>query len=81
MATAGIWATSLPTTLPPDITPEYLAQSRDQSPIIAILFVCTLTFLVMLLRIFARVVHVKKFGLDDALAIVSTVSSLFLTFL
>ncbi|KAK5154972.1 hypothetical protein LTR04_005894, partial [Oleoguttula sp. CCFEE 6159] len=62
--------------IPPDmswITPEYLSQSRDYAPTVAIIFVCVFATLIVLLRCYARIFSTKRFGLDDVLAVSSNV--------
>ena len=54
--------------IPSGISLDYLAQSRDQSAKIAILFVGCLTIVIVVARCYARIFLVKSFGLDDALA-------------
>lgn len=61
--------------IPSGITAEYLAQSRDGPAIGAILAIGILTFLLLLLRYYARLFLVRSFGLDDKLALLSMVSS------
>jgi len=56
--------------VPAGITAAYLKESRDESSIIAILFVCCLTVLVVASRCASRLLVVKFFGCDDALAVV-----------
>lgn len=61
--------------VPAGITAAYLKESRDESSIIAILFVCCLTVLVVASRCASRLLVVKFFGCDDALAVVGLVRS------
>lgn len=56
------------------ITPEFLAESKDQPAIIAIIFVTALTFLIVCGRLLSRIFIVKRFGIDDALALSGLVS-------
>lgn len=51
------------------ITPEFLAESKDQPAIIAIIFVTALTFSIVCTRLLSRIFIVKRFGFDDALAL------------
>jgi hypothetical protein len=60
--------------IPPGITPAYLAENRDKAPIAAIYFIFGLAVTLLLLRSFARIVLVKHFGLDDWLAVLTLVS-------
>ncbi|PWY89685.1 hypothetical protein BO94DRAFT_490840 [Aspergillus sclerotioniger CBS 115572] len=66
---AAIQAAEAEGRIPPGISLEYLAQSRDRPTKIAILFVGALTCLIVIARCYARVFLVKKFGWDDALAV------------
>lgn len=59
--------------IPDGISLSYLAQSRDHSAIVGILFLVCLTGVLMALRLYARTFIVKKTGLDDALAILTMV--------
>lgn len=55
------------------ITEEYLSETRDDSAVGAIIFLLALTTAVVGLRIFSRVFLVKRFGLDDGLAMLGFV--------
>lgn len=59
--------------IPSDVSLSYLAQSRDRSAIVGILFLVCLTGVVMIIRLYARSFIVKKIGIDDALAILTMV--------
>ena len=59
--------------IPEGISLEYLAESRDYGPVVAILFVGVLTFLIFSFRIYGRIFLVRKFGLDDWLALLAMV--------
>lgn len=59
--------------IPDGISVSYLAQSRDHSAIVGIVFLVCLTGVLMALRLYARMFIVKKTGLDDALAILTMV--------
>ena len=59
--------------IPSDVSLEYLAQSRDHSAIVGILFLVCLTGIVMIVRLYARFFIVKRLGFDDALAILTMV--------
>lgn len=63
--------------IPDGISLSYLAQSRDHSAIVGILFMVCLAGLLMLIRLYARLFLVKKLGLDDALAVLTMVCALF----
>lgn len=63
------------------ITPEYLSQSKDMPTVISIISICAFTSFVVLLRCFSRLFVGKKFGIDDALAVLSNVSNLSLMFI
>ncbi len=56
------------------ITPEFLSESKDQEAIIAIIFVTALTFFIVCCRLLSRIFIVKRFGVDDALALCGLVS-------
>lgn len=62
--------------VPDGVSLEYLAQSRDHSAIVGIIFMVCLTGIVMVLRLYARAFLVKEIGLDDSLSILATVCSL-----
>lgn len=59
--------------IPGDVSLSYLAQSRDHSAIVGILFLVCLTGVVMIIRLYARLFLVKKIGIDDALATLTMV--------
>ncbi|GIJ91847.1 hypothetical protein Asppvi_010822 [Aspergillus pseudoviridinutans] len=59
--------------IPHDIALSYLAESRDRSAIVGILFMVCFAGLVLLLRLYARLFLVKKVGLDDGLAVLTMV--------
>jgi hypothetical protein len=61
--------------IPSGVSLEYLAESRDKSAIVGIVFMICFTGLLMIVRLYARAFIVKKIGLDDALAIVTLVCS------
>lgn len=53
---------------------SYLAEKRDKPAIIAMLFVCSFATLIVTLRCYARRFILKRFGLDDAIAVATMVS-------
>ncbi|KAJ6139925.1 hypothetical protein N7471_006411 [Penicillium samsonianum] len=57
--------------IPSGVSLEYLAQSRDSSAIVGIIFMICFTGLLMIVRLYARAFIVKKIGLDDALAVLT----------
>ncbi|KAE8143922.1 hypothetical protein BDV38DRAFT_4623 [Aspergillus pseudotamarii] len=57
--------------IPPGMSLEYLAESRDRPAIVAIIFLVCFTGAIMIVRLYARIWLVKKLGLDDALAILT----------
>ncbi|CDM29008.1 unnamed protein product [Penicillium roqueforti FM164] len=57
--------------IPSGVSLQYLAESRDRSAIVGIIFMVCFTGLLMIVRLYARVFIVKKTGLDDALAILT----------
>lgn len=59
--------------IPDGITFSYLAESRDRPAIVGIIFMVCFAGLLMLVRLYARLVLVKKLGLDDALAVLTMV--------
>lgn len=61
--------------IPNGVSLEYLAESRDSSAIVGIIFMICFTGLLMILRLYARAFIVKKIGLDDALAVLTLVRS------
>lgn len=62
--------------IPDGISLSYLAESRDRSAIVGILFMVCLTGLLTILRLYARVFLIKKVGLDDWLTILTWVCTL-----
>lgn len=71
---ADISAASAAGRIPDNVSLSYLAESRDHSAIVGILFMVCLTGFLMIIRLYARTFLVKKVGLDDALAILTMVS-------
>lgn len=71
---ADILAANAAGRIPKGISLSYLAQSRDHSAIVGIIFLACLTGLTMGLRLYARLFLVKRMGLDDALAVLTLVS-------
>lgn len=65
--------------VPPDVTRAILLESKDRPAIVGILIVTILTFLVVLGRVLSRTFIVRRFGYDDALAVVSLVCHLSIT--
>ena len=61
--------------IPSGVSLQYLAESRDRSAIVGIIFMVCFTGLLMIVRLYARVFIVKKIGLDDALAVLTMVRS------
>jgi hypothetical protein len=59
--------------IPDDVSLSYLAQSRDHSAIVGIVFLVCLAGVLMVVRLYARLFMVKKIGIDDALAILTMV--------
>jgi hypothetical protein len=59
--------------IPDDVSLSYLAQSRDHSAIVGIVFLVCLAGVLMVARLYARLFMVKKIGIDDALAILTMV--------
>jgi hypothetical protein len=59
--------------IPDGITLSYLAETRDRPAIVGIIFMVCFAGLLMLVRLYARLVLVKKLGLDDALAVLTMV--------
>lgn len=64
--------------VPGNVSLSYLAETRDRSAIVGILFMVCFTGVLMILRLYARLFLVKKVGLDDALAILTLVCTLIL---
>jgi hypothetical protein len=67
-------ALSRPDYIPSEITASFLEESRDQPVVIAILFVGSFVTFILGLRCIARIFVVRKFGLDDWLAVITLVS-------
>ncbi|PHH91759.1 hypothetical protein CDD83_10403 [Cordyceps sp. RAO-2017] len=59
--------------VPEDITADFLLQSRDRPAIVGIIVVTSLTFFVVICRMLSRTLILKRFGLDDSLALASLV--------
>ncbi|WPH01395.1 Hypothetical protein R9X50_00424000 [Acrodontium crateriforme] len=58
--------------VPADVSIAHLDETRDLPAKIAIIFVCSLAFIIIVLRCFSRIFLVKIFfGIDDVLAIIS----------
>jgi hypothetical protein len=72
---ADIGAAAADGRIPSGISLEYLAESRDQSSKIAILFVATLTFVLVVIRGCVRLFLIRSFGLDDTLALLTLVNA------
>ncbi|KAI9730401.1 MAG: hypothetical protein M1834_005911 [Cirrosporium novae-zelandiae] len=66
---ADIAAAEVAGRIPDSVSLSYLAQSNDKPAIIAIYFIGALTLLIVILRCYARLLLIKKFGFDDALAV------------
>lgn len=60
--------------VPDNISAEYLSESSDKSTIIAIIFFTAFTTVIVALRSWSRLFIVRKFGLDDALAVFGLVT-------
>jgi hypothetical protein len=71
---ADILAADAAGSIPNGVSLSYLAQSRDKSAIVGIIFMVCLTGVLVLLRLYARLFLVKQLGLDDALAVLTMVS-------
>jgi hypothetical protein len=70
-------ALARPHYVPKGITAAFLLENRDRPAIVATLFTAALATLVVALRCYARIVIVRKFGLDDRLALLTLVSQTF----
>ncbi|KAJ5757731.1 uncharacterized protein N7511_006425 [Penicillium nucicola] len=68
---ADILAANTAGRIPSNVSLAYLAQSRDRSAIVGIIFMICFTGILMVIRLYARAFIVKKIGLDDALAILT----------
>lgn len=71
---ADILAADAAGSIPDGVSLSYLAQSRDKSAIVGIIFMVCLTGTLLFLRLYARLFLVKQLGLDDALAVLTMVS-------
>lgn len=60
--------------VPPEITPAFLNESQDAPAVVGIVLVTVLTVLVVGCRLFSRAFLVKRFGLDDTIALLSLAS-------
>lgn len=63
--------------IPEGISLEYLAENRDYGPLVAMIFVGVLTTIIVLLRTYARLFLVRKFGMDDLMALVALVRAVY----
>ncbi|PHH60545.1 hypothetical protein CDD81_1550 [Ophiocordyceps australis] len=63
----------LPNADAPDVTPQFLNESRDKPAIIGILFVTGLTATIVVGRLLSRAFVVRRFGFDDGLALISLI--------
>ena len=59
--------------IPPEVSLAFLDETKDAPAIAAIIFLLVLTGIVVLGRLFSRVFVLKRFGYDDALALLSFV--------
>ncbi|KAK5996539.1 hypothetical protein PT974_01874 [Cladobotryum mycophilum] len=59
--------------VPKEFTAEYLSESRDESSIVAIVFVAALTFIIVISRLLSRALIVRHIGFDDGLALLSLI--------
>ena len=64
--------------IPDGITPGYLAENRDHAPLAAIFFLFAIATILLILRSAARLLLVKQFGLDDWLAVLTVVCSVWI---
>jgi hypothetical protein len=71
----GIEAAFANGTVPDNITPEYLAETRDPPAIAALIFLIIFAGIIVSARCLSRLLIVKSFGLDDSLALLSLVSA------
>lgn len=55
------------------VTPDFLMENKDRPAIVGIIITAVLATLVVMLRLYARVIVVKKVGADDILAAISLV--------
>lgn len=60
--------------VPTDIAVDYLEQNRNAPAIGALIFLAIITSIFVAARLFSRAFIVKKFGLDDYLALLCLVS-------
>lgn len=61
--------------VPAGVSAEFLSESKDRPAIIAIILVTVITSVIVLLRLISRLLVVKRFGIDDGLALCSWVRS------
>jgi hypothetical protein len=59
--------------IPSGISLEYLAETYDREAIIGIIVLVVVSFVVLILRCFARVVLLKRTGIDDLLMVLAMV--------
>ncbi|KAF4595708.1 proteinrelated to integral membrane protein pth11 [Ophiocordyceps camponoti-floridani] len=57
--------------VPPDISADFLAESRDGPAMVAIMLITTLTAGLVICRLLARTLMLQRFGVDDGLALAS----------
>lgn len=76
MSSADVEAAIIDGRVPSDVSATYLNQTRDPETIVAISIIFALATVVLGCRCWARVTILKRFGLDDALAVLAWVSVL-----
>jgi hypothetical protein len=59
--------------VPEEISATYLNETKDAAAIAGIIFVTTLTSLIVILRLVSRAFLLRRFGLDDYLTLASWV--------
>lgn len=73
---ADIQAADAAGQIPSGISLEYLAEAYDKQVIIGIIVLVVVSFVVLVLRCFARVVLLKRTGIDDLLMVLAMVCTL-----
>lgn len=70
---ADIQAADAAGQIPSGISLEYLAETYDREAIIGIIVLVVVSFVVLILRCFARAVLLKRTGIDDLLMVLAMV--------
>ncbi|KAF7715239.1 Uncharacterized protein PECH_008735 [Penicillium ucsense] len=61
--------------LPPGVTPAFLAEDRRQPALIGIIIVTTLSFIVVMIRLYVRKFFIRELGWDDYFILMAQLTS------